>query len=200
MARTKVTVTIDQNKLVKELSKGSNNKVTSKLVETEVSKKVKDSKEKMLAEFSNHPVTQEIDSGPDASNSSNTLGGYGNLYSFIGFSRGDQPTANIKKELSKRVYTKTRKGAKAGSYRVETNTPTQVQLEEMGQIPWASGLSWVRGIEKGISGLGQYFYKRRPSRVSRSGSAVQTKNNSGRRFSSTNYLSNIYRRFRDRIK
>ena len=39
----------------------------------------------MLREFDSHPVTTEISSGPKAGNTSNTLSGRGNLFSFIGF-------------------------------------------------------------------------------------------------------------------
>ena len=38
-------------------------------------------KKKLVDRFRNHPVTQEIEGGPSASNSSNTLGGRGNLFS-----------------------------------------------------------------------------------------------------------------------
>ena len=36
-----------------------------------------------LADFDRHPVTVEIEKGPDATNTSGTLGGVGNLFSFI---------------------------------------------------------------------------------------------------------------------
>lgn len=198
--RNKVTVTIDRKELLKELTEGSNDKVVSNIVREEVSEKVKDSKERMLSEFNNHPVTKEIDAGPTASNTSNTLGGYGNLFSFIGFDRGDNPTQPVKDVLSRKTYTKIRRVAKRGSYKVETNVPTKSELENLGPIPWASGMSWIRGIEKGISGLGRYFYKGKFSKVSRSGTGVQVTNDSGRSFAPTDYLNNIYRRFRDRIR
>ena len=41
-------------------------------------------KNQLIQEFLNHPITQEIKAGPNASNSSGTLNGKGNLFSFIG--------------------------------------------------------------------------------------------------------------------
>ena len=57
-------------------------------------------KNKMIAEFLNHPVTIEIKQGINAKNISGTLGGATNLYSFIGFddSAGD-PTKSIEDVL-----------------------------------------------------------------------------------------------------
>jgi hypothetical protein len=48
-------------------------------------KKVEDGKARLLQDLNNHPVTKEIESGETASNVSGTLGGKGNLFSFIGF-------------------------------------------------------------------------------------------------------------------
>ena len=43
-------------------------------------------KARMIEEFIDHPVSQEIAAGAGATNSSGTLtGGYGNLFTFIGF-------------------------------------------------------------------------------------------------------------------
>ena len=75
----KTTVHIDQRKLLGELSAGKNLKVTSNIVKTEVDKKIKKSQDDLIIEYENHPVTQEIDGGPSASNISGTLGGRGNL-------------------------------------------------------------------------------------------------------------------------
>ena len=44
---------------------------------------------KLIKEFEKHPVTKELKQGPFGGNPSRTLGGYGNLYSFIGFQGGD---------------------------------------------------------------------------------------------------------------
>ena len=49
----------------------------------------------MMQNFESHPVTREFDSGPDASNLSGALGGYGNLFSYIGFYSGEDPLAAI---------------------------------------------------------------------------------------------------------
>ena len=48
-----------------------------------------------------HPVTQEIESGPNGYNQSGTLGGYGNLFSYIGFEEGMSPTEPLRRVLKK---------------------------------------------------------------------------------------------------
>ena len=52
-------------------------------------------KKEMIEEFLAHPVSVEILGGPNAENTSETLGGYGNLFSFIGFNEGDSPLQPI---------------------------------------------------------------------------------------------------------
>ena len=52
-------------------------------------------KEEMIAEFLRHPVTREILDKNTAENYSQTLVGYGNLYSFIGFDYPEDPIAPI---------------------------------------------------------------------------------------------------------
>ena len=38
-----------------------------------------------MKEFDRHPITRELQQGPSSTNLSGTLGGTGNLFSFIGF-------------------------------------------------------------------------------------------------------------------
>ena len=57
-------------------------------------------KAKLITEFARHPVTVEIEGGVGAANTSNTLGGRGNLFSFIGFESSDKPTAAIYEKLN----------------------------------------------------------------------------------------------------
>ena len=66
-------------------------RVFSKTFEKKVSTAFNKIKREMISEFLNHPITVEIKTGPYAENISGTLNGYGNLFSFIGFSDGDDP-------------------------------------------------------------------------------------------------------------
>ena len=194
----KTTVHINQRKLLGELSAGRNLKVTSNIVKTEVDKKIKESQTELVKEYENHPVTQEIDAGPNASNSSGTLDGKGNLFSFIGFNRGDNPTAVVKQRLNRPIRTKVSKGS-FGRFKVETDAPTKQELEQNTPIPWSIGRSWLDGIEKGISGLGRYIFKGSGVK-SRSGTAIQVTGSKGGRFKNTSYISKMIKDFYSRLK
>ena len=52
-----------------------------------------------LADFDRHPVTKELKQGADGANISGTLGGVGNLFSFIGFYSADRPTDQVREVL-----------------------------------------------------------------------------------------------------
>ena len=71
--------------------------INSKKLEQEMHKraemKLQNAKNIMINEFESHPVSVEIAGGSGASNSSRTLGGYGNLFTFIGFPAGARPIA-----------------------------------------------------------------------------------------------------------
>jgi hypothetical protein len=194
-------VRIDKASLMSELSNTENSKSMRTLLEQSVEARVEKSKKEMANDFANHPVTKELDNGPSSSNISNTLGGYGNLFSFIGFNSQEQPVTQIKNELQKPVKIKARKSIFSnGRFKVETNIPTQESLEESGKIPWSTGLSWLKGIEEGISGLGFFIFKKEGGLSSRSKTGVQTKANKGRQFKPTLYLTKIYKDFFDNIK
>lgn len=197
----KFTVKIDERALLTEFGSARNKAASNALLETEIKERVEKSRDEMLEDIESHPVSREISEGPNSDNKSNTLGGYGNLFSFIGFNRGSDPVEDITTELRKPVKTKVKRVFWGrGKFTVDTNLPSQKEVESKAQIPWANGLSWAEGIEKGISGLGQYFFKGRFSAVSRSGTGVQGKSNTGRSFRPTQYLTKIYKDFFERIK
>ena len=50
-----------------------------------------------LSKFDSHPVTVEINGGALASNTSKTLGGVGNLFTYIGFDARHHPYKKLKK-------------------------------------------------------------------------------------------------------
>lgn len=149
-------------------------------------------KDKMIEEFLNHPISQEISNGPQASNSSNSLGGYGNLFSFIGFEDGDEPIKPILEKLQATNFKYS--GDVASGVKFSILLPTAKEIFEVTPMPWASGRSWAQGIETGISGLG--FYLNLKSKNSRSGAGIQTSvKASSKRFKNQQYISSLINKY-----
>ena len=119
-------------------------------------KKVEKEKGKLIEAFDNHEVTKEIAAGPKSSNSSGTLGGYGNLFSFIGFDAGSDPITPIKEVLNE-IEVKNIK-LNGDQYSVSVKYPSQNEISKVTPLPFENGRSWAIGIEKGISGFTQYIY------------------------------------------
>jgi len=159
-----------------------------------------DKKDKLIEKFENHPVTKEIDQGPDAANISGTLGGYGNLFSFIGFDYSSSPLDIVRVALSRiRLRTSSPTVQVVGnkveiSYKVIDNDVKN--LAGKTPMPWESGKSWLFSIERGISGFSNYLNGLFNASRSRSGAGVQSKNptRSGT-FKNTSYFSKMYNDF-----
>lgn len=169
-----------------------NSQSVKKLVKEVVSKEVEKQKMILLSKFNSHPVTQEIESGENSSNVSGTLGGYGNLFSFIGFPRGSNPVEPIKILLNKislkNVFLKNDK------FNCEIIIPSKDELSSVSKMPWESGRSWLFDMEKSISGLGEYLYG--IVKNSRSGSGIQAKNKIfNKSFRSVKYFNTMYNKF-----
>lgn len=154
-------------------------------------------KREMIAEFKNHPVTVEIKAGPYAENSSGTLGGYGNLFSFIGFDEGDSPTDNIEGllNLTRIEYNRETKDG----FIMTIYLPSKQEIFSETPMPWASGRSWAEGIERGISGFGQYLNTESIS--SRSGEGIETNSVIRRgKFKNTPYISALMNKYLKRFQ
>lgn len=154
-----------------------------------VKKNYLENKDRFFNEFNNHPVTQEIEAGPTASNSSKTLNGMGNLFSYIGFFANQMPIQELRQILEKSF-----------SFRRKNNTKFIIEYPDLNTIksntpmPWEGGRSWVLGIEKGISGFGNYMYKK--FTAGRSEEALQTKNKiRGSSFKRVRYMSEMIKKF-----
>jgi len=159
-------------------------------------KKVKAAQQNLLKSFEKHPVTSEIRGGASSSNLSGTLGGIGNLFTYIGFSSGDKPLTILRVLLEQ--YEIRYHHAK-GRTTINITVPTTAELFKATPMPWATGRSWAKGIETGISGLCRYLYQ--DSARSRSGGALQVK---GRlragKFSNTSYLSSLLNNYYKEIR
>jgi hypothetical protein len=140
----------------------------------------------------------EIEGGPSASNGSRTLGGIGNLYTFIGFQAGSHPIKALRKSLEKYSI---RYNNLRGGLRAVIEVPTKEDVFTVTPMPWAMGRSWARGIERGISGLGQYLVKSSSIPQSRSGRAIEVKGKirSGK-FSNVSYMSALLNDYYKAIK
>jgi hypothetical protein len=173
------------------------NRTVKKMVRDIVEKEVE--KEKMLfrADFESHPVTQELEGGENASNSSGTLGGYGNLFSFLGFNRGANPTSPVK-SLIQSIKVDRNVQAGTNGFKVRVNIPSKEDFAAITPMPWEGGRSWLLDMERGISGLGAYLYGRFDA--SRSGGGIQSKSKySNRTFRAVKYFSQMYNKFIRRL-
>ena len=196
ISATKFKVTINKAALLKEVTAGNNGKVTGREVRKYIVPIIEDAQKTLIKDFFNHSVTKEIKAGPNASNSSGSLGGYGNLFSFIGFDKGSDPTAGIEQILKQKLVITVR-AISSGKFRISiANPPSKDELFSVSQIPWASGSSWADGIEKGISNLGSFLYRGGGLGQSRSGTGIQVlRNLRSTNFQTQPYISKLVDKF-----
>lgn len=156
-------------------------------------------KNQMIAEFLNHPVTQEIQMGISAKNISGTLNGATNLFSFIGFEAGSDPTNVIEEAFQRGIKINfIRSTGRTIIYKIDIPEPKEIFA--ITPMPWATGRSWAKGIESGISGLGYYIKK---TENSRSGLGVQSPRQvrkKGSRFKNTKYISELINKYKKEFK
>ncbi len=167
-------------------------KTFSEKSEENIANKYESSKQDFFSKFENHPVTQEIESGPEANNSSRTLNGVGNLFSYIGFDKNSDPISTLREILDKSFNFKKTK-IKNGK-RFTINYPTLDEIKANTPMSWEGGNSWVVGIERGISGFSNYMYKKFGG--GRSGQGLQSENRiRGGGFKKTKYMTDLINQF-----
>lgn len=140
-------------------------------IEKAVEKEFNNEKLNTLKEFDSHVVTQEL-LNPEKGNISMTLGGYGDLFGFIGFESGSDPITPVKLHLESKIKLKGTNlsiiyprnargqfatGKQTKSLKVIFEVPDLNNFDKSAQFEgWNGGRNWVKGIEKGISGV-SYF-------------------------------------------
>jgi len=160
-------------------------------------KRFDETKQEMIEEFMSHPVTVELLSGSSSANISGTLGGQANLFAFIGFNASDKPIEPILKILESTSFKDA--GESNSGRRFTLMIPTADEIFAVSPMPWASGRSWAKGIEKGISGLGYLLNKSTSS--SRSGVAIQAgKKVRTARFNNVQYISALLNKYKKKFK
>ena len=149
-------------------------------------------------DFYGHPISKEISQGPEGSNTSGTLGGYGNLFSFIGFEEGRRPIEEIAQAMEEMFsFQKSENTSRSITFKV--TYPDINKLKKYSPLAWAFGGSWISGIEKGIPNFSQYIYDEDILK-SRSGSGIEAKSSiRGANFSPVPYLTPIIEKFKKSI-
>ena len=189
-------VTVNAKELLKELTV-DNDRAMGRTLRDYIAPRLERKQERLIKNFKADKITIELKAGPTASNISGTLGGYGNLFSFIGFNRGSDPTDVIEKIFEQKFRFKVRRIGKSGKYKITFFIPSIEEIYGLTPMPWASGSSWVSGIEKGMSNIGSYLYSSRGFGQSRAGTGIQAKNrSSGVSFRNTPYITRLLNNFK----
>lgn len=195
-----VTLKADRNAILKKITnskafveKGWN------AAEKIARRKYESSKKMFFRDFNAHPVTTEIEGGTDASNSSGLLGGKANLFSFFGFDEESSPIADLRFYLENSFFF-ARGSYRSRSWSFRIKAPDKEKVEEYVVGKYGADYtseSWVRGVEKGYSGLKYYLrYKGK----GRSGGGIQSKYTVQEiEFKTTKYLSNMIDGFKRNI-
>ena len=123
--------------------------------------------------------------------------GEGSLFGFIGFHENDEPVDVVRSMLKSSDLVFVRIKGAVIDFKVVY--PSKEELFDATPLPWATGRSWLKGIESGLSGLGKYLNIE--SEASRSGGGIQADNSvkSGR-FKNTAYISKILNNFIKKIE
>lgn len=141
-------------------------------------------KQRFLNIFQNHEITKEIAGG---SSGQGSLGVTGNLFSFIGFAGGSDPTDDLYNYLQESIGLSNAAGIfdlSSKTIRFKMDLPSNNGIKSVTDMSnytddWAAGKSWVSMIEHGIPGLNKYKYSENPSELggdSRSGTGLQRSN------------------------
>ncbi len=185
----------------------ANSPQAAKRVNTIMHSKFEDAKYELSNDIESHVISREIRQGISASNFSNTLLGYGNLYSFLGFEDGRDPVGEFI-EVMNNPNTLILKTVKRGTptnngVRFEFSVGVNLNIiKNNTKMDWEPGNSWVLGIERGISGLSSYLSGKFRNPPSRSLGGIQAKDEEGDlvkirggSFKTTPYLSEIIQKF-----
>lgn len=193
-------VKVNMNSIIKKVkvSKG-----TIRQLEKKAKKDLKIASKAYMDAFESHPITKELSAGIHASNTSGTLGGYGNLRTFMGFSSNPIPTLReiLRSAFSVKKSTVSRKnnGLRTFTFSFPSKTYIEGKTSQL-NLEFEPSRNWVLALERGISGFSNYMYKKFAG--GKSGKGVQIKGTIDRGISSfkpTPYRTEFEKAFRNKI-
>ena len=189
----------------------SNSRVLQNLAYGTAKKKSDALKKEALREFDQHEVTKELEKGTSGMSSS-LLGGRGNFFGFLGFSKGYQPVQVIRDILENHINIRNTKGklkkvsATSFLWEFDIDIPSKAEIyAATATLPWTTK-SWVKGVEGGIRNYRKTVFKNEGSgdikfRKSNSGIALQSRQNIGFiTFSPTPYITTLLDKLKKQLK
>lgn len=186
---------LDRKELFKQVSEFTVPIMRERAVSV-IQEEVDKANDSLIRKFLEHKISEEIQAGPNAENSSGTLGGYGNLFSFIGFNRSEEPIRFVAGLLADSIKVKNvivRRQKMLVYFSI--SLPNKEKIFDQTPLPWVeAGRSWIQAIESGIAGFGEYLYDEEfaDNELSNSGAGLQAKNKiRGGRYTAQKYLSDI---------
>lgn len=199
-------VSVNMEAFMAQIRTGPAAREIEKQVAPILKKEFEKKKEKIIEYFDNHPVTRELEAGPEAVGSIVTTDHGGNLFSFLGFNEGEDPTDALRRQLENGIQPTDiligsggKKNTVLVSLRVKTPTIPEIAsaASQEIQLEWTDR-DWVDTIEKGSSGFGHYLFKLvNKFKNSRSGTAIQVKNTlRNGSFRGTKYISDVLKKAR----
>jgi len=163
---------------------------------------LKENLDNYINEIENHPVSKELENGPDGENISNTLNGKENLFAFIGFDSEDKPVEDLKDIIKQNTFLDKKSTFDKKTFELKFNvfTPSLEEIKSQTPLPFERGRSWVKGVEDGISGFGYYVYGL-VFPTSRSGRGIQSKNKVRvAAYKPVKYMTELYTKFIKNLK
>lgn len=157
---------------------------------------------KLLYDFSTHDVTMEIKAGNMAANITNTLNGDGNLFTFLGFLDGTDPTLELEESLKNISLRQTIIRNNSVYFRID-NIPNKAEIKSVTKMTWGGGTSWAYAVENGDfngdAALSHFIFKSWDKARSREGFQIKGYEYREDEFKSVPYITKIMEKFYNRI-
>jgi hypothetical protein len=166
-----------------------------------VEKRADSAKKEFLKALEDHPISQEIAAGNDSYNISDTLGGYGNLFTFLGFNEGEEPIADLIRFLDDNIKVLRAVKRRGDKFEFTVSMPSVDAINSRTKLEWIDGRGWAMMVEEGISGLPFYLFllNRKSGRSGRGVQSTGATQGKGK-FKNTRYLSALVKQLEKDIK
>ena len=195
---------IEREQILRKLT--APNKSLEALSRSSAKRSFEGAKRRLMGNFRNHPVVQELEGGPTGGNITGTLS-RGNLFAFIGFQEGSNPTEKLEEFLDENIqfngtlrYGKPSQMGTRLTYQWEIKTPFLREIWK--ETPYPSEKmtgSWADDLEgDGIPNFGQFWYFSNGGLPnSRSGTGLQRQNSN---FSGSSQRTDFIRKLMEDFK